>query len=577
MSAVAREGDRTTPLMALDGGDLRRWAFRADTALRVHRHQIDALNVFPVPDGDTGTNMFLTLHSALEALVGSYLTQSPQVSVVAGMQALTQHMLFSARGNSGVILSQLLRGMADVVAAEELGPHPLVVDAAVVTRMMRGAAGTARRAVGDPVDGTILTVADAAAAAAETALAGGGSLAEVTGAAWEAANTALAHTPRQLPLLARAGVVDAGGAGLVVLLAALDDVVRAARPGRARSAEADSWWTGGDPRPIGGSAQAPAAGGYEVMYLLESCSDDDAERLARRLRRLGDSVLVVGDRRLRTVHVHLEDAGAAVEAGLDMGRLSGVRVAWLGGATTLPSAPGPHGCLDAPDADITAAPDAARVGAVAGASGPGLAATFRAAGANTVDSRPGQRATTGQILQAITETGSSQVIVLPNDGDTLMAARAAATLAGHEGRTVHLVPTTSPIQGMVALAVLDPAQDLGANATRMTEAAAVVRCGRVAPATRAASTQAGTCRPGDVLGFIGDTVVAIAADTTAVALMLLEQLGVDRAELVTLVAGAQDPEVGERVAEVIAQRWPAVEVTCLRGGQPVDGLLFGVE
>lgn len=597
MSPVPSDRAASLPLSTLDAADLRRWAFRAESNLKVHRQLIDALNVFPVPDGDTGTNLFMTLHSALGGLVGTYLRQSPDVSVVPGAQALAQHMLLSARGNSGVILSQLLRGLADALAAEP--PSDGIIDGPLAARMLRGGAQCARRAVSEPVDGTILTVADAAAEGGERAAARGGSLAQVTGEALEAAVRALANTPGQLPPLARAGVVDAGGAGLVVLLGALHEVVTGVAPGRNGYVDPTRWWVGGVPKPLrGGEPHQSGSGAYEVMYLLEACSDDDADRLRDRLGRLGESVMVVGDRRLRTVHVHLDDAGAAVEAGLGIGRLSAIRITWLAGDSTAAQPTGRSGCrVDTPvepadtshgtlaeDLVVDSTDDlpeeavaAARVGAVACAPGPGLIAGFRDAGAQVVENRPGHRATTGLILAAVTATGSSEVVVLPNDSDALLAAQAAAQLACAQGLAVHVIPTVSPIQGMVALAVLDPAGALPDNLARMTEAAALVRCGRVAFATRPAHTDVGVCRAGDVLGLIGESVVVLDVEPVEVAMRLLDRLDVADAELVTLVSGQDHPQLGDRVAARISRRWPTAEVTTLIGGQPVDGLLVGVE
>lgn len=628
-STALREVHGTYPLTVLSSGDLRRWAFRAEAALKDCRRRLDALNVFPVPDGDTGTNLFMTVHAALESLVRGYLTVAPAGGVVAGTQALAQHMLFCAQGNSGVILSQLLRGLADALeapvqtpadgAGPAAGVDP-VVNGALAAKMLHGAACAARRAVSEPVEGTILTVADAAADAARAAAGAGADLAGVVDAAFRGADEALARTPEQLPLLARAGVVDAGGAGLVVILRALHEVVM----GRAADVDGDAggradrtqWWLEGAATPVGEREPAVVDGGaYEVMYLLEGCLDDDAERLRARLLRLGDSVMVVGDQRLRTVHVHVDDAGAAVEAAVGLARMSGVRVSWLGGAAPPPDAgacecpvtgsggraasghptpgraasEGPAGAStpkrsgplgpQVPGMPARPAPGttARTTGAVACAAGHGLAAAFGRAGAHCVDSRPGHRATTGDILEAVIATGCPDVVVQPNDEDARLAAQAAARLASDRGVRVHVLATSSPIEGLAAMAVLDPADDLAGNAARMSDAAGTVRCGRLAVATRTAVTEQGPCRAGDVLGFVGDTVVALGTDPVELALRLVERLAWDDAELVTLVAGRQDPDLLKRVAARLAQDRPDLEVTCLLGGQPVDVLLVGVE
>lgn len=202
---------------------------------------------------------------------------------------------------------------------------------------------------------------------------------------------------------------------------------------------------------------------------------------------------------------------------------------------------------------------------------------FQAAGARVADNRPGRRATTGDMLEAIVGTGCAGVVVLPNDDDAMLAAQAAARLAGEQGVRVHVIAAGSPVGGLAAMAVFDPDADLADNLARMTDAARAVRCGRVAVATRSAVTEKGPCRAGDVLGFVGDTVVALDTDPVELAVRLVDRLARADAELVTLIAGQQEPDLAERVAARLAQHRPELETTCLIGGQPVDALLVGVE
>ncbi len=372
-----------TPLEVLDEGAVRRWVFRARSTLSANRERLDRLNVFPVPDGDTGTNMYLTLHAALESLIGMYLSGGP-TRILEGTQAMARSTLLSARGNSGVILSQLVRGLAEVVteAAKQVEAGQRDADAAALdsggegqasdtdvtsepgqrmervvegidgrmfARALRAASDRAWQGVSNPVEGTILTVAKAAADSAEASARRDPSLANVTTAALDGARTALAATPALLPSLAKAGVVDAGGAGYVLILTALSEIVT----GRVADPVLDvlPGGSGGPgvtpaPRPDRPQSDSQLGPAFEVMYLLEGCPESQAERLRGDLLALGDSVLVVGTVDLRTVHVHTDDAGQAIEVGLECGRVYGIRISWLRDSpaavhTTLPCPVGP--------------------------------------------------------------------------------------------------------------------------------------------------------------------------------------------------------------------------------------------
>ncbi len=421
-----------------------------------------------MPDGDTGTNLYLTFDGAVDRT----LTAAAEVTTAdALLTAFARNLLWTARGNSGVILSQLARGLAEGCAGAGR------IDGRVLAGGLGRSAHRAREAVTDPQEGTILTVAgamaDAATEAAE-AFAGPHPVGEPEGtvpvhvvalAAVDAARAALERTPEQLEVLARAGVVDAGGAGLVVLLECLERVCagqHAPTPGDERPrlrpplpSAALSAVLGGT-RPVPVDPDAPPVPEYEVMYLLRDSDDDAVDRLRDRLVELGDSVLVVGGDGEWNVHAHVDDAGAAVEAGIDAGRPHRVRITRLPDAV---QAAGAHddrhgGHADAPHAvhgaghrrpgvDGVGASDGVHgVAIVACAAGPGLAALFEEAGAVVVPSGPGRRASTGGLIDAIREQharGASGVVVLPNDGDTLLAAAAAVRAVADEGIDAHLV------------------------------------------------------------------------------------------------------------------------------------------
>ena len=570
------------PLTVLDAGAFLRWAALARSSFASARAEIDALNVFPVPDGDTGTNLYLTLDAALDATRSALagLGFGGLADLAAMCRETSRAMLLTARGNSGVILSQLFRGMAEHVHVSGSG----TLDAAGLAAALHRADEHAWKAVTDPRMGTILSVSRATAQAAKAAAGGvGATLGSVVRAAVDAAHEALAATPDQLPVLARAGVVDAGGAGYVLLLEALHRVVS----GEDGEAESDPFhrragWTRaeafheGHPssateRPTrppvtgaeGDDDHEPAGPAYEVMYLLSDTEPDRVEVLRRRLAGLGDSLLVVGGEDTWNVHVHVDDPGAAIEAGIEAGRPHrisvthfGDQIAHLGHHPSDPDAPAVVAC----------------------APGPGLAEVFRAAGAQVLNSGPGDRASAGRILDAIRATGARTVLVLPNDGDTRLAAATAAAVAAESGIAATVIDSTTAVHGIAALAVLDPAEDVTTMKTAMTDAIAATRHGAVSVASKEADTPVGVCRPGDVLGFLEGAIAVIGCDLPAVAAEVALALLADGGELLTLVSGSDAPDdLAGHVAEVARARHPDLEVSVIEGGQPLYPLLVGVE
>jgi DAK2 domain fusion protein YloV len=539
-------------VQVLDGAAARRWADAAVEAVQAAREEIDALNVYPVPDGDTGTNLYLTLTEGRQALA----PLAPEASLREVSDAFARGCLLGARGNSGIITAQLLRGWADQMGGGELA------GADTVRAAFRHADTVAWQAVAEPVEGTVLSVSRAAAQAAQRCR---GDLTEVVTDALAAAREALERTPEQLAVLAQAGVVDAGGLGLVVLLEALASVVTGsappARPGRAAAQH----------RPPQALEHHPAehcgagGGAFEVMYLLDTAHPADAAALRTRLAGLGESVAVVGGGGLWHVHVHTDDPGAAVEAGIAAGQPHQVRITHLADLVRRAAARGRPGT-------------AGSIGVVAFAAGPGLARLFEGAGAVAVEPPAGQRSSTGEVLAAVRRAGVPAVVVLPNDPDTLAVAQAAASIARAEGLRVTVVPTRTQVQGLAALAVHDPERDLDDDVVAMSAAAGSTRHGAVTVAAREAITMAGRCRPGDVLGVVDGDFAVIGADLAAVAGEVVDRLLSGGGELVTLVTG--DGASADLVAAVRArarQGRSEVEVQVLDGGQPRYPLLVGVE
>ncbi|MET0494301.1 MAG: DAK2 domain-containing protein [Actinoplanes sp.] len=606
-------------LDTLDAAAVRRWCGGGLAALRAHQHEIDELNVYPVPDGDTGTNLVLTMTSAQQALdeaaeedrAAGPPAASHRALLGRAMRRMARGALLGARGNSGVIVSQILRGMADTFSGT------VAVRGAELARALRVASEAAYAAVARPVEGTVLSVV--AAAAEGAAKLGSDDLLAVAKAAARSAAEALARTPQQLPILARAGVVDAGGRGLVLLLEALvealhptgpDPALTAPPEGPALTAPPDSpvltasgdspvFTASGDSPvltpsveglagpvvvaevwpPVTGEAEGPVAGsvlsggvdaagipieaagfGYEVQFLLDA-EAEAVDDLRVTLGELGDSLVVVGtgDGSPPTwnVHVHVDDIGGAIEAGVVAGRPYQISVTRLEERV--------HAV--APD-------DRIERGAVVVAAGDGLTALFAAEGATVVDRNP----SIAEMLDAITRTGARSVVLLPNDANTHAVASSAAREAAATGVRVSVVPTRSPVQALAALAVRDPQRVFDDDVIAMAEAAGACRYGEVCTASREALTVAGRCHPGDLLGLVDGEVHVIGADLEQICRRLLDRMLGGGGDLVTLVLGADAPDsLEEHLRGHLAQAWPFAELHCYAGGQPRYHLLVGVE
>lgn len=529
---------------ALDVAAIRSWVDAAAAALADRAAQIDALNVFPVPDSDTGTNLALTVRSGAEALAAA----DPRTPAEA-LRSVATGCVIGARGNSGTIVAQLMRSLADAADG---------TDEWTVAQWRQGmvaGARDARGAVASPVEGTILSVADAAAAAVAEH---DGAFAEAVLAAVRAADDALAHTPDQLPVLARAGVVDAGGLGLVVLLATLAGAVGGAPvvlPERPRTA-----------RPAGvlqGQREAGSAEyAYEVQYLLEA-TVPAAEQLRTSLARLGDSVVLVGagpnghgDLQLWNVHVHVNDVGAAIEAGVDAGRPRRITVVRFADA-----APG--------------AGQQTWTAVVAVAPGPGAAHLFESEGVHVVATAA---PTVEDVVRAVGDTGAAAVVMLPNTTVAAQVTADAVARVRELGIRIAVVPTRSAVQGLAAVAVHDPDRAFDDDVVAMAEAAAATRFAEIAVAAEESLTSVGICQAGDILGLIDGEVVEIGRGIVSVALLLTDRLLGVGAELLTVLVGEGAPAgIGAVIEQHVRERAPLTEVAVYPGGQTGSPLIIGVE
>ena len=578
-------------------------AFRASVAaVEAHVDELNALNVYPVPDGDTGSNMLATVRAALEEGERDATDQADRVAAAISFGAL-----MGARGNSGVILSQVFRGIADGLR----GKHRF--NGLDVAHALTVGSETAYAAVVKPVEGTILTVVREAAAAAVAAAERDNDIEVVVGAALEAADRALARTPTLLPVLRDAGVVDAGGAGFFRVLQGahrfMTGDTTAVAPSRAMGH-----------RPSAVVPHADEGFGYETMFLLEADAGHslDLDAVRTHLESIGDSVLVAGDTRAVKVHVHSERPDSVVAFGLGLGTLSRISIenldrqardvkAGRGGAaavTVLGAVVPEHGPGWAEIAADVEMPGDGRpsvaTGDVAGerpvsgpggrargaatvplavvavANGDGIASIFESFGVSAVV-RGGQseNPSTGELLKAVAPIDADEILLLPNNPNVVMAARQVAQLTD---RPVHVVPTRNAAEGVAALLALDPSASGPANVATMTEAGRAVQTLQVTQAVRDAKIGGRKIRKGQTIVLDPDDgLVASDGDLERAILAGLAALR-PGFELITLYYGdGVDLAEAERIARSVAEEHPDVEVEVIRGGQPHYAYLFAAE
>ena len=550
------------PGRALDASALRDWAHTSVGDLITHIDEINRLNVFPVADSDTGVNMLFTMRSAL----AEANTDAKSADVVKTAAALSAGALNGARGNSGVILSQILRGIADVTAraaADSDGQLHLIDAALLGAALHRGVELVVASMGGREIPGTIVSVLKAAGDAVDQSASAGEGLPPAVTVAGEAAVIALEKTPEQLDVLGDAGVVDAGGRGLLVLLDALRSTITGQAPNRKVYEPAPR-------RPVPEIAAQPPAPQFEVMYLLGGCDTEGADLLRERLDELGESVAiatsgVVGG---YSVHVHTDDAGAAIEAGLAIGDPRRIQISMLtSGTSGLP--PGSW----TRERAVLAVVD-----------GDGAAELFGGEGAcvlrpDPLADDPTTVITAQQLLRAVVDTGAAQVMILPNGYVLAEELVAGCTAAIGWGIDVVPLPTGSMVQGLAALAVHEPGRQAVNDGYTMARAAGGARHGEVRVATETALTWAGTCEPGNGLGIAGDEVLIVAPDVALAATGLIDLLLGAGGELITVLVGQgiDADSVESALRAHVHDRHPGSELAFYRTGHRGDALLIGVE
>ncbi|MHB1131158.1 MAG: DAK2 domain-containing protein [Chloroflexota bacterium] len=537
--------------------------------------QINALNVFPVPDGDTGSNMWLTLQSA----VGEANALPENAGAGAVARAAAHGALMGARGNSGVILSQLLRGIArglDDISAFDASDLALA--------LVEGAA-TAYRGVIKPVEGTILTVARESAEAARQALVEGPDVIALLEVAVTAGRESLARTPSLLPVLAEAGVVDAGGKGYLVFL-----------EGWLRHHLGDTVETGlSSPAVVGVEAVGEGEYGYCTEFLVRGAAID-VGALQNEVLALGDSALVVGDGAVVRVHVHTFDPGAILSAAARRGTLHRVKIdnmaeqhrEFLLGQpdeerqlTDEAQAVRERRHAEASPLPVATASQFKRtpfaeVSMVVVASGTGCAELFRSLGAAVVV--PGGQTmnpSTRELLEAVEAAPASAVVLLPNNGNIVPTAQQAVPMSD---KKVLVVPTRTIPQGIAALMAFNYEASLEDNARVMTEAAQRVRTVEVTWAVRDAKVDGVEVASGNAIAVLDGELVGASNDLAAVALEAVERAGAASAELVTVMYGEESSQASaEALADSIGRRWPSLCVEIVNGGQPHYPFVISVE
>jgi len=539
-------------------------------AMKAHAPGINRLNVYPVPDGDTGTNMARTLDAVVAELDGADHAMQPTC------QAISHGSLMGARGNSGVILSQILRGLAGTIAEVKDGS----VTASQMADALKKASAAAYEAVLKPIEGTILTVVREAADGAAVAVAGGATLSATLQAARVAGRDALARTPDMLPVLKDAGVVDAGGAGFLLLLDSAIHVVDGEpmpEPDESAGPSVEQFEAVAKRHHDDGTVDVSELR-YEVMFLLD-LDDSHASEFKQAWGSIGDSIVVVGGDGLYNCHIHTNDIGAAIEAPLLLGgRPKQIRVTDLFEEVSEEHA-AREAELGAPITSRTTTSSLPPVtcAVVAVASGDGLAELFGQLGVHGVISG-GQtlNPSTAELLAAVERMNARQVVILPNNKNIIPVAKQIDALTTKD---VRVVPTCSMPEALAALVSYDPEASAESNARSMTEAAESVATGEITQAVRDTNSDAGQVTEGDWIGIVrGDGIVSIAGTLVSSATQLLDHLIDDSRELLTIVTGEDATTAHtDQISAWVSENHPDVAIEVHAGGQPLYPYLFGVE
>ncbi|CAN5128646.1 DAK2 domain-containing protein [soil metagenome] len=531
--------------------DLKAVVATAYTALTANAARIDELNVYPVPDGDTGTNMLLTVRSVLESV-----SQSPDLSGEVAAKAVSRAALMGARGNSGVILSQILRGACDVLGKANS------CDAKTIAAALSGAKERAYAAVAEPVEGTMLSVIkDAAEVARLSVERGENDPVAVLRAAAREARASVKRTPELLRVLKEAGVVDAGGMGVAVILDGLLAALSGEEPAPIESGEEPEG--GGERLRETVAHSAEETWGYCTEFIVDGFSGDEGE-FGKSIHEMGESVLVISDREIVKVHLHTQDPGSALTYAGGFGRLSGVKVDDMEAQTRAraeePSAP-PR--------------PAVRLGVVAASRGEGNRKLFESAGAVVIEGGQGANPSTEDFVRAVERLGAPAVVLLPNNKNVVPTARSVGELVEVE---VYVVPTKSIAGGLAVLVGYDAEEEPEDVVEEMCEIEEALRYAEVTRAIRDARVEGREVREGEYVGLLDGKLRVVEGSVRDAALSLAGGIAGESADFVTLLRGE---DLGEAEAEEIARYIRRLDddlvVEVRDGGQPLYPLQMVAE
>jgi DAK2 domain fusion protein YloV len=544
------------PRLAIGGQEFKDLTKAALAWLQHHQEAINALNVYPVPDGDTGVNMVLTMQSAWDEI-----KDSSEHNVGQMAHQMAHGAMYGARGNSGVILSQIWRGFARGLDKKKAGHTQDLAEA------FKEAVTTAYKAVVEPVEGTILTVVRAVADEAARAVQETDDVVHM----WErlvfAAHEAVVLTPSLLPVLAEAGVVDAGGQGLLVIL---EGMLRHMR-GEPIAEGVES--AGTIEMAAAGMAPSEVGYGYDVQFLILG-HELDEDTVRQKITELGDCPLVVGDSTMIKVHVHVPDPGVPISYGASLGSLRDVVVEDMQAQYQDFVAEKERTSSSAQGKSQTALTQ--KIGVVAVVMGDGLARVFQSLGASAiVNGGQTMNPSTQDLIEAVENLPSEQVIVLPNNGNVIMAAEQARDLSS---KPVAVIPTRFAPEGIAALLSLNPQADLETNASAMTFAVGDVETGEITSATRSATINGLEITAGEIIGLHNGTLKVSDSTVDEVVRALLREMNTAQGEIITLYWGETvSEEEAQTLADLVQQEWPEQEIEVVPGGQPHYHYILSVE
>jgi DAK2 domain fusion protein YloV len=558
------------------GQDFKRVVTAGSVWLARNLEGINALNVFPVPDGDTGTNMALTMQAAVKQVA-----DSPSHSVGEIAKSISYGALMGARGNSGVILSQILRGFAESLAGKER------ISAVDYGEALVAATATAYRAVLKPVEGTILTVIKDTGEAARAAAGRLNSFGYVLDETSKAAKASVARTPLLLDKLRDAGVVDAGGQGLWVLL---DGMRRYAEGEEIESLPVEEVTDNVAAHEASGSGVHVEHGeyGYCTNFLLTG-QGWDFDEVRARIASLGDSAVIVGDDRIVKVHIHTETPGTVLNYATTLGSLRQISIANMqdqheeflemhaqGGSAGTGAVHAEAGAMQASGRAVNTVVAQSKIAVLAVASGAGLVKAFKSMGATAIiEGGQTMNPSTEDILKLVESVPQNEVIILPNNSNIVMSARQTASLTK---KNVAVVPTDTLPQGMSALIALNFEASLDENAKAMLQAAKNVQTGEITRAVRDAKVGGMDVKSGEIIGLLNNALVTTGPDRDTVAWDLMERMEAGDRELITIYWGGDlDQGDTEAFSEQVRERYPNAEVELVHGGQPFYDYIISAE